>query len=67
MHRVSGLRKETMKNNKNEIIGHVDALDTTESCLPEKDEKSYVAWFMSTTWSSGIALAGNFVLCTGHA
>ena len=41
MHRVSGLRKEK-KNNKKESTGHVDALGTIESCLPEREEKSYV-------------------------
>ena len=75
MHRVSGLRKETKKQNNKESIGHVDALDTTELCILEKEEKSYVVaekprrlvWFMSTTYSSGVALAENFELCIGHA
>ena len=43
MHRVSGLRKETnKKKNKSKSTGLADALDTTESCLLESEERSYV-------------------------
>ena len=44
MYHVSGLRKERKNKNKNESTGHVAALDTTESCLleREREERSYV-------------------------
>ena len=42
MGRVGGLRKEKNNNNMNRGIGHVDALDTTESCLRESEERSLV-------------------------